>query len=108
MFSTWIPTRDEASPLRDTNVSGITSPDGHVGSNSIGSLDSIGPVFTEQVTTTVSFFGITFLFVTLTLHNSLREDVLITKIKASTFSRLISIQLALWALTIVLSSLLGD
>ena len=99
-FSTWIPKRDEAPPLRCTNVSGITSPSGHgdsmYGSNSTGSLDSIGPVFTEQVTTTVAFFGITiFLFVNFTLNNSLSEDVLMKLIKAPTFSCLASGRLEL-------------
>ena len=51
--------------------------------NSIRGLDSIGPVSTEQVTTTVLFFRInTLLTVSFTLHSAIGHDVLMNLIKA--------------------------
>ena len=51
--------------------------------NSIGGLDSIGPVLTEQVTTTVSFFRINTLpTVSFALHSAIGHDVLMNLIKA--------------------------
>ena len=106
-----MPTRDEAPPLSVTNVSGTSSPDGQgdstSGSNNTGNLDSIGPVFAEQVTTIVSFFGTnTSLFVTFTLHSSLGVVVLMRLIKASTFSCFAFGRLELRALSSVSSWLL--
>ena len=52
------------------------------GSNNTGSLDSVGPVLTEQETIIVSFFGTTTsFFVTFTLHSSLEMFVLMRPIK---------------------------
>ena len=51
--------------------------------NSIGGLDSIGPVLTEKVTTTVSFFRIdTLPTVSFALHSAIGHDVLTNLIKA--------------------------
>ena len=51
--------------------------------NSIGGLDSIGPVLTEQFTTTVSFFRInTLLTVSFALHSAIGHNVLMNLIKA--------------------------
>lgn len=70
------------------------------GSNNTGSLDSVGPVFTEQETTIVSFFGIaTSFFVTFTPHSSLEMFVLMRPIKALTFSFFAFGRLVLKALT---------
>ena len=51
--------------------------------NSIGGLDSIRPVLTEQVTTTVSFFRTdTLPTVSFALHSAIGHDVLMNLIKA--------------------------
>ena len=76
----------------------------HLVQNKTGSLDSVGPVLTEQETTMVSFFGTTTsFFVTFTLHSSLEVFVLMKPIKASTFSCFALGRLALKALTNVSS-----
>lgn len=55
--------------------------------NSIGGLDSIRPVLTEQVTTTVSFFRTdTLPTVSFALHSAIGHDVLMNLIKAFALS----------------------